>query len=679
VRRRERIYLQALDMLKKYPEFTFSFAQASPLREFLEANPGRKAQTKKFLAAKRLEIIGGCETICDLNMSRGASILRNIEMGRDWFRKELGCHVDIGNFEDAFGVCDQLPQILTLAGYSFYKASRMPIPGEQDVCGNFKFKGKDGSIVRCVSPLAQNLGWGWGYSLDPDDTKTPPPEIRYQRILEPLMAAREVNSDHVLCVLVGEEHDIFEGVVGMLSDLAEETDCKYRFSTFANYYSSLSEASWKRAPIVDSSVDLSRAFTGCYASRSMSKIRPRALEHRLLGAEMTAALSGGRADLTEPWRKLFVAQFHDAICGCHIKQNSEFLERVSRKAESEVPTAGPLLPWLPRLPAYGEELTEEEAPGTGTVSCGDYSIRIKDHSLKSVRWKHRNMGRLCDVSAREDTGTLWTEEYSGRKYIHTKMEEIVGVRRGERTLEIVTEAASPTFMDMWPGFYALKWRKSYRFSADDSAIRVSVQLDWAGSCTEIALRWHSGPIDCCMAESPFGSVKRTAYTPTHGGLQGDAFPALNWVKTDDLAILNRGTPGHAIRRGRLETLLLRSPVRSWNPWWPVIPEKTCWDNGKREFTFIIKPTGKPIAGSSLHKLGMEFNMSCDSMQAAVACPTLDGLPDNVVISSMRRLKNRQMEILLFEADGKRCVWRNETLGIQHRFRPYEIAPVRVKA
>ena len=128
--RRAQIYRRALDLLEQRPDFRYSFCQALPLQLFLRQHPREKKRFTRFLAEGRLEIIGGPWTIPDLNLSSGESILRNQLQGLRWFKRTFGLTITTACMEDAFGIPASLPRLLRAAGLDFYRASRMPRPGQ---------------------------------------------------------------------------------------------------------------------------------------------------------------------------------------------------------------------------------------------------------------------------------------------------------------------------------------------------------------------------------------------------------------------------------------------------------------------------------------------------------------------------------------------------------------------
>ena len=674
VQRRKEIYSQAIELLEKYPEFTFSFSQAYILREFIENNPSFKDRVSALLRSGRLEIIGGLESIPDLNLSSAPAIIRNIEMGKKWFKEFLGYDVRIGAFEDAFGVSKQIPQILKLCDYDFLKASRMPRPGQISISGNFKWQGLDGSIVKCISPSGENLDWGWGCHDNPDSKKSLSYEEKYNKIYNRMLKAASTDGNNILYVPMGEEQFIFQDLPKVLEAASATSGCNYIFSTYSNYFNSLTVKEWSNAPLITKDTDLSRIFTGCYTTRIKSKMHPRDLEYRLLSSEMSISLQNKKAvKLKKSWLNLFVLQFHDAICGCHVDNNAKYLKKLYFEALKAVPKKKALIPWEPQLPTFRNKLNKRVLLNSQDIEFGDFRIEIKNSKLKSISNGKKDFKGICDIVLREENGTLWTEEYSGEKYNSTKSEKVISVKSAIDSLKITIAGKGPEFTELWPGYAKLNWKKTFQFIKGFSGILVSVELDWMGNSTEIALRWGAEKIISCCTEIPFGSIERKAFQASKCTLWGEAFPALNWVKTnpgqEGFAVFNKGTAGHAIRNSKLETILLRSPVKRWSPFFPVTPDMNCWDNGINKFSFIYLPVDEKTSNSSLHRLGHEFNLP--SNPEIVKNSEFDNIPKNLVISSLRKTEEGN-ELLVYEADGKKCKWN----GIN--FKPNQIRKIYIK-
>jgi len=642
--RRAELYAQALALLEAHPEATFTFSQAAPMREFLDAQPRWREPMARLLNEGRHEITGGSETICDLNMCSPPAIVDNVASGLAWFESELGYRVTVGAFEDAFGVPAQLPAMLALFDYRFYKAGRMPRPGEPDLAGDFTWAAPDGSRIRCVAPAPGHSDWGWGCHPNPDTPSDPSPAERRGRMLSALLSAADSSEPHVLFTVMGEEHDIVDDLPGILAEASQRSGKAFVFSTYTRYYDALAAAHWAAVPHHGPDADFSRLFTGCYTSRIASKLNARHLEHAIAGRDLAAVGGTGEAATESDRQALYVLQFHDAICGCHIDENACYLDGLARDAGVPAPRSE-------SPPPVCSATVEPQA-----VALGGFEVEVTGDRQLELRFRDRALGRVCHVRAREDNGTLWTEAYSGRALSLGDHEEVLEVSREADAITVVCGAHFDAFHAQWPGFSSLELRKTIRCHADRASVDVELELWWLGCATEIAVAWDAagGGISECTGETPCGSITRHAYEATPDTITGAAFPVLNWVRAGDLAILNRGTPGHAIRDGDLETILLRSPVKRWSPWFQVTPSDAAHDNGYHVFTFRVDLDAADLAPSALHRRGIQFNLPDPA--AIDACPALADLPANVVVAAARPKGADGARVLLFEADGRAADW-----------------------
>ena len=494
---------------------------------------------------------------------------------------------------------------------------------------------------------------------------------RRAKVLTRLLLAAGNKNSNVLYSIMGEEHDIVDDLPGILEEASKKAGAKYIFSTYSKYYDSLSEEYWQGVPVYDAETDISRLFTACYTSRIDSKLSPRRLEYSI-AAHNFASLSQKIDNLPQDvFESLYLLQFHDAVCGCHIDENADHLNKRFCKSSKLIPSVPLTIPFKSQIPDFNSK-DKMKTVNESRIKFGNFTINIEQDKLFSVKYKGKELGNVCELSAREDSGTLWTEEYSAQRRLFAEFETIESINAGEKTLEIITSFSCEDFKNMWPGFSILKACKKLTFNKESSCIAVNFKIFWLGNATELAVRWTAtgDKLNSCTAETPFGSRKRSAYTPSADTISGDAFPVLNWCGTKQAAVFNRGTPGHALREGTLETIILRSPVKRWSPWFPVTPTDQSRDNGEHVFDFLIDMEGGKKSLSDLHREGMEYNLG-DNVQS-IKSDVFACLPENIVISNAYKDSSGQVHALLFEAEGRSCVWKDYNLKISALFNPYQI-------
>ena len=137
--------LQALDLLRTFPDYRFVLDQAAYVKPFLERYPDKATEFRSFVFQGRLQVVGGTDVMLDVNIPSGESWVRQVLYGKDYFKQALGIDVTTGWAIDTFGHHAQMPQLLKLAGYNSYWFSR----GVRDnkVPSEFLWQGIDGTRI----------------------------------------------------------------------------------------------------------------------------------------------------------------------------------------------------------------------------------------------------------------------------------------------------------------------------------------------------------------------------------------------------------------------------------------------------------------------------------------------------------------------------------------------------
>jgi alpha-mannosidase len=137
--------LQALNLLRTYPDYRFVLDQAAYVKPFLERYPEEAAEFRKFVTEGRLQVVGGNDVMLDVNIPSGESWIRQVLYGKGYYHRELGVDVKTGWGLDTFGHHAQMPQLLKLAGYDSYWLQR-GVPESQSA-SEFLWQGLDGTKI----------------------------------------------------------------------------------------------------------------------------------------------------------------------------------------------------------------------------------------------------------------------------------------------------------------------------------------------------------------------------------------------------------------------------------------------------------------------------------------------------------------------------------------------------
>ena len=124
----------ALQLLQKYPNYTFVLDQAAYVRPYIERFPEQAALFKKFVNEGRLQLVLGMDVMPDDSKPGGETFIRQIQYGKGYYRKEFGKDVTIAWMLDTFGHHGQIPQLFKLGGYTsfwfFRGVPRQDFPSE---------------------------------------------------------------------------------------------------------------------------------------------------------------------------------------------------------------------------------------------------------------------------------------------------------------------------------------------------------------------------------------------------------------------------------------------------------------------------------------------------------------------------------------------------------------------
>lgn len=327
---------KVISIMEEKPDFRFALQQANVLRYFVEDNPELAQKLKQHVSEGRLEIVGGLETIPDSNMPSGESLLRNLVYGRKWVKDYFGVEPIVGTMMDVFGSSGQIPQMLAKTGHEAFLAGRMPNaklsdPGAPCI---FTWKGIDGSSIKGIHmtygrvPEKYLGGWyGWGV-LEGFDQQYRDAKLTREDFIHDICGGLEAlsklqnSADGTFAPICGEEHLPRKELLEAIEQFRNKSGIGVQLARYDEF---VKNADWSKADRLGGEYNVE--FTGCYTTRIRLKQWNQLAEAGLFNAEYIQALkklAGKSVEndcLLKNWQKLFVAQFHDALCGCHIDEN----------------------------------------------------------------------------------------------------------------------------------------------------------------------------------------------------------------------------------------------------------------------------------------------------------------------------------------------------------------------
>ena len=339
-------FRQAAEFCEKHQGYVFCHNEAVLYKWVEEYEPALFKRIRKLVHAGKWHVMGGWYLQPDCNMPSGESFVRQILLGKRYFREKFGVEPKTAVNLDPFGHTRGLVQILAKSGYKFYLCCRpsdpwCPLPGDE-----FVWAGYDGSEVLANRASAHYCSIGG----------------KERARLEEWLAKNK-GKDLVIHLWGIGNH----GGGPSRKDLrdlenlkADRPDLQIVHSTPDAYFEELAS---RRTSLPRWAKDINPWAVGCYTSMARVKQGHRRLENDLLMAEkmVTSAWSQGllrypQEELRKAAEDLAFIEFHDILPGSAIRAGEEaavrqidhgleILSRLKAKAffalASGEPKAGP--------------------------------------------------------------------------------------------------------------------------------------------------------------------------------------------------------------------------------------------------------------------------------------------------------------------------------------------------
>jgi alpha-mannosidase len=332
-------FRSALDLMREYPDFKFTMSSARTYVWMEEKYPDLFKEIEQRVREGRWEVIGGMWVEPDLNMPGGESLVRQILVGKRYFRDKFGVDVKIGWNPDSFGYNWQLPQIYKKSGIDYFVTQKLMWAHEFTTFPYklFWWESPDGSRILTYFPHdyaggidPQQLGTDlstWVPSIYGTDPK------QHSEILH-LYGVGDHGGGPTRTMLDNAERWMKPDVV--FPNL-HFTTAKSFFDDLQPKLSSMKVPTWRDELYFE-------YHRGVMTTQAETKRRIRASEEVLLNAEKFAAISTlyGRKypveDFQRGWRDLLFDDFHDIFPGSGIavnyldaKRNLEDVQRVGNE------------------------------------------------------------------------------------------------------------------------------------------------------------------------------------------------------------------------------------------------------------------------------------------------------------------------------------------------------------
>lgn len=301
------------DLCEEFDGFVFNRNEAQFYEWIEEYDPALFERIGKLIAAGCWHVMGGWYLQPDCNVPSGESLVRQVLVGRRYFREKFGVDPTTAVNVDSFGHARGLVQVLAGCGYDSYLFCR-PKPGEAALPGaEFTWVGFDGSEV--TAAVAESH-----YNSPPGDAALKIEEWLHRDACKPVRQIPWGVGNHG----GGPSRRDLRDIAGMMAAMA---DVRVFHSTPEAYFADLrdrgGELPWHAA-------DLNPWAVGCYTSMMRLKRRHRRLENELFMAEKMASTAWAQGlmeypatELAAATRSLLANQFHDILGGTSIPSAEE--------------------------------------------------------------------------------------------------------------------------------------------------------------------------------------------------------------------------------------------------------------------------------------------------------------------------------------------------------------------
>lgn len=302
-----------LNLMKEYPEFTYSQSQASTYKIVEDTCPEMLEEIKQRVHEGRWELSASTWVEADKNMPSGESLTRHILYTKKYLSKLFDIDPDSLRLDfepDTFGHNINVPEICQNGGVDYYYHCR----GKEGDEMLFRWRSPSGKELLTVTEMHW---YNWDINaFFATDSPAWADKYKFNTILRVYGVG-----DHG----GGPTRRDIERIIDMNTWPLMP---RYTFSTYKEFFSRL-ETIRDTLPVIDK--ELNCVFTGCYTTQTRIKLSNRLGEERAYESEFLCTAANKLAGLAKKndtfeigWRNILFNHFHDILPGSGTIETREY-------------------------------------------------------------------------------------------------------------------------------------------------------------------------------------------------------------------------------------------------------------------------------------------------------------------------------------------------------------------
>lgn len=332
-----RSWTTQMDLMDRYPDYRMIASQAQQYQWLKEDYPALFAKLKVKVKAGQFIPVGGSWVESETHCLSGESLVRQFIFGQRFFKTEFGERCKVFFLPDTFGFNSQIPQVLRLAGITYFMNMRMGMNQNRFPNTTFNWVGLDGSQVLCHIIASKDYNG----------------QVTAAEIVECVNDNRNLGQNNNSVYLFGNGDGGGGPVPAMLEKLKRFEHLSDNigglpktgmFGSFNDFFEQIEKSSkhGKELPTWHGELYL-EDFRGTYTTQAKTKKYNRTSETLLREVEylcLAASLKGSTyptAIINQMWEDVLLCQFHDVLPGSSIgmvyKDSDRIYEQVCQRGQ----------------------------------------------------------------------------------------------------------------------------------------------------------------------------------------------------------------------------------------------------------------------------------------------------------------------------------------------------------